>query len=119
MSDAQLAAIEMMALTNQDMQTWMEEQGIEIPAPAIGGQGGAGILGDLSEEERAQMREQFQSMSAEERATRIAEMGVERPEGGRQGNEQSNLQGDAAGAGRRPNFLLAPLIDLLTARAAQ
>jgi hypothetical protein len=115
MSDAQLVAIEAMALSGEDMQAWMEEQGIEMPAPAAGAQDGPGAFGDLSEDERASMRDQFQNMSAQERATRMAEMGVERPEG----VEQGDRQGGVPGAGRRPNFVLAPLIDLLTARAAQ
>jgi hypothetical protein len=81
MSEAQLAAIEAMGLTWQDMQTWMQEQGIEMPTPPAG-QGGPGALQNLSEDERARMREEFQNMSPEQRATRMAEMGVQRPQQG-------------------------------------
>lgn len=120
MSEAQLAAIEAMGLTMEDMEAWMQEQGIEMPAPRGDGQGGGpgspGALGDLSEEERAKMREQFQNMSAEERATRMAEMGVERPEGDQGGPPNPGMM---PGGGGQSNMLLAPLIDLLTARAAQ
>jgi hypothetical protein len=104
MTEPQLAAIEAMGLTFEDMQAWMQEQGIEIPARPEGRQGGLGAFGDLSEEERAQMREQLQT--PEERAMRMAEMGVQRPEGaeGRPGGVQGNV-------------VLEPLIELLTERA--
>jgi hypothetical protein len=80
MTESQLAAIEAMGLTFEDTQAWMQEQGIELPARPEG-QGGPGVFQDLSEEERAQMREQMQSVSPEERATRMAEMGIQRPGG--------------------------------------
>jgi len=116
MTASQLAAIEAMGLTMDDMQAWMQEQGIEMPAPQGdsqgGGPGGPGALGDLSEEERAQMREQFQNMSAEERATRVAEMGIQRPEGG------EGAVPPGPGGARSSNLILGPLVELLTARAA-
>jgi hypothetical protein len=46
MTEAQRAAIEAMALTADDLQAWMREQGIESPAP-VGGQGGQGGPGAL------------------------------------------------------------------------
>jgi hypothetical protein len=116
MTASQLAAIEAMGLTMEDMQAWMQEQGIEMPAPPQG-QGGPGAVGDLSDEERAKMRQEMQSLTPEERATRMAEMGIERPQGG------TGMQGGAPG-GSRPggarggNVLLEPLIQLLTERAA-
>jgi hypothetical protein len=123
LDEDQSAAIEGMELTFQDLQAWMESPaaqalGIEIPMPA-GGQGAQGgqapgALGDLSEEERTKMREEFSSMSAEERATRMAEMGVERPEG-QQGGGMGARPG---GAGRQANVLLGPLVELLTERSA-
>jgi hypothetical protein len=119
MTEAQLAAIEGMALSFEDIQALMEEQGIEMPAPPEGGQqGGPGAFGDMSEEERTQLREQFQNMSQEERATRMAEMGVQRPEGGQGG--QGFGRGTRPGGGvRGGNALIEPLIELLTARAAE
>jgi len=123
MTEAQLAAIDRMGLTMEDTQAWMESPaaqalGVEMPMPA-GGQGAQGsqapgALGDLSEEERTQMRKEFSSMSAEERATRMAEMGVERPEG-QQGGGMGARPG---GAGRQANVLVGPLVELLTERSA-
>lgn len=132
MSADQLAAIEAMTLTFEDIRTWMERQGLEMPAPTEGqpqpgaemparpegGPGGNGAFGDMTEQERTQMREQFQNMSQEERATRAAEMGFERPEGGDSGGRQGGWQGNPGG-GARGNILIAPLIDLLTERAGQ
>jgi hypothetical protein len=115
MSAEQLAAIDGLELTYEDIRAWMEAQGIEMPAPASG-QGGPGALGDLSEEERAKMREEFQNMSAEERATRMAEMGIERPGGQGQGGGTSVRPG--GGAGGQSSALLGPLVELLTERAA-
>jgi hypothetical protein len=108
-----LAAIEAMGLTFEDVQAWMQEQGIEMPAPPQG-QGGPGAFGELSEDERAQMREQMQTpggVTAEERATRMAEMGIQRPEGA------EGRQGGAPGSSKQANLLLEPLIELLTERA--
>jgi len=109
MTPAQMAAINGMALTWQDVQTWMQAQGIQMPTRAAGqgmptpvpgqkmpvppaGQGGPGGP---------------QNLSAEERATRTAQMGSQRPQGGGPG-----------GAGRS-SFLVGPLVELLTQRAAQ
>ena len=66
----------------------------------------------MSEEDRAAMREQFQSMTEDERATAMAESGMERPEGGAAG------RGGGGGFGSS-NAALQPLIDLLTERAAE
>ena len=111
MTEAQIAAIEAMALTMEDVQAWMQEQGIEMPE-APEGQARPGTMQDMSEEERAQMRQEFQNMTAEERATRMAEQGIERPQGAPEGQ---------AGPGGREqgNALLAPLIGLLTQRASE
>jgi hypothetical protein len=123
MTEEQLAAIEAMDLTFEDVSAWMEEQGIEMPTPPEGGMpGGGGIFGDMSEKERTKMRQEFQNMTQEERATRMAEMGFERPEGGGPGGGQGG--GRQGGQGMRPGGgtrggLIAPLIDLLTERAGQ
>ena len=115
MTASQLAAIEAMGLTSEDTQAWMKEQGIKMPARPQE-QSGSGALGDLSEDERAKMREEFQNMTDEARATRMAEMGIQRPEGGR-GGDAGAPSGRTAGAGGF-NVLLTPLIDLLAERAA-
>ena len=122
MTEAQLASIEAMALTREDQQAWMQERGIEMPA-ATGGQGGAGAQGDLSEDERAKMREEFQNMNDEERATRAAEMDIEQPEGVPAGRQKGAPEGGDPNAMPRGgqgllDFLLGPLVDLLTERAA-
>jgi len=71
MTDSQIAAIEAMGLTFEDVQAWMQEQGIEMPAPPAGG-GGFGAFQNpwatppgrsLSEEERSRLRQEFQNMS--------------------------------------------------------
>jgi hypothetical protein len=111
MSGPQLAAINMMELEKEDVQAWMQEQGLAMPAPLNGpgsadGQGGPGMLQNLSEEERAKMREEFQNMSAEERATRM----VERPEG----DTGARPGGDM----RQSNALFSYLVEFLVERAA-
>jgi hypothetical protein len=114
MTETQLSAIDAMSLTWQDMQDWMEEQGIEMPErPGTSGQGGPGAFQNMSEEERNKMREEFQSMTPEQRATRMAEMGFERPQGGGPGG------GFSRGGARGGNALLTLLIELLTERAAE
>jgi len=116
MSESQLAAIEAMELTWEDIQTWMQEQGIEMPAlPSE--QGGHGAFQNLSEDEGARMREEFQNMSPEQRATRMAEMGIQGPRGEGQGGAPGAMPN--RGGAWRFNFLLDPLIELLTDRAAQ
>jgi Spy/CpxP family protein refolding chaperone len=128
MTDAQLAATEAMQLTNDDLRAWMEEQGIAFPqggAPDDQGQGGPGGFQNLSEDERAQMREEFQSLSPEARATRMAELGFQQPGGGQEGqgfDPNAMATRRAQGGGGRyggDNFLMQPLIALLTERAAQ
>jgi hypothetical protein len=65
------------------------------------------------------MREELQNMSKEERATRTAEMGVQRPEGGGQGSDPNHRPNRRAGGAGELNLVLRPLIDMLTERAAQ
>jgi len=115
MTEPQRASIAAMGSTFDDMQGWMEEQGIEMPARPEGGPGEGGAFQNMSEDERAQMREQFQNMSVEERATRMAELGFQRPEG--QGSGPNT--GPNRGGVRQANVLLDPLIALLKERAAQ
>ena len=115
MTESQRAAIDAMGSTFDDMQAWMEGQGIEMPARPEAGPGGGGAFQNMSEDERAQMREQFQNMSAEERATRMAELGFQRP-GGQEVDPNAMPN---RGSVRQPNVLLDSLIELLKERAAQ
>jgi hypothetical protein len=122
MTEAQLAEIEGMALTFQDMGAWMEAQGIEMPGRPEGQQGGGGAFQNMSEEERNRLRQEFQNMTPEQRATRMAELGFQRPEGGAPGaGPGGGPAGGGASRGRGPgvNVLLDPLLELLTDRAAQ
>jgi len=116
MTEAQLAAIDAMEMTPEGGQAWMGEQGLGAgPDEGQRPGGGQGPFGEMSEEERAEMREQFQSMTDDERATAMAERGIQRPEGGGRGG-QGGAGGFGGGGG---NPLLQPLIDLLTERAAE
>jgi len=115
MTASQRTAIEAMALTRDDVQGWMQERGIEMPS-APQGQGGPGALQDLSEDERAKVREGFQNMTQEERATRMAEMGIQLPEGGFQ-RPESGEGARSGGVQGTSGYLFGALIELLSARA--
>ncbi len=119
LTQAQIEEIGAMQLTFTDMNKWAQENGIELPqfgqGPGQGGQGGrGGIFADMSEEERAEFRQEMQALSPEERQERLREMGVEIPEGGLRGRGGG---GGPGGAGRF-GFLMAPLIELLESKAA-
>jgi hypothetical protein len=60
------------------------------------------------------MREEFQNMTSQERATRMAEMGIEQPEG--EGIDSAALPGGGRGVS---GLLLDPLVELLAGRAAE
>jgi hypothetical protein len=109
MTAPQRAAIGAMELAFEDMQAWMQEQGIEMPVNA-GGQGAPAGFQEMSEEERAKMREQFQNMTDKERATRMAEMGIQSPEGGKGARPGGGDQGTSS-------HLFGALVELLNARA--
>jgi len=121
MTDAQIAAME--GLTFDDMRTLMEEQGIAMAASNGQAPGGQmpGDLQNMTEEERAQMREKFQNMTEEERATAMAKQGFQPPAGGTPpaggGPGGGGGQRPGGGGGTRNNALLEPLITLLTERA--
>jgi hypothetical protein len=132
MTQEQLTAIAAMQLTQEDLQTWMEEQGLQMPGgPGEGGgqqglppeatrqPGGFGPPGDLSQEEQEAMR-----------AT--AEAGGLGPRGDLSQEEQEAMRATAeaggmpARAGGRANagsgqliILLNPLIELLETRAGE
>lgn len=116
MTEEQLAAIDAMGLTADAWRTWLQEQGLGGGlGEGQGPEGAPGPFASMSEEERAEMREQFQSMTADERATAMAERGIEGPAGG----AGRGGQGGAGGFAGSGNPLLRPLIDLLTERAAE
>jgi hypothetical protein len=133
MDEGQLAAIDEMSLSSEDVGTWMQSPaaqalGVEMPArPGEGeadqGQppGGRGLPGNMNDEQRSQLRQEFENMTDEQRATRMAEMGFERPEGGAPGGFEGGQGGRPGGfAGRGGgSFLVGPLIELLTERAAE
>ena len=84
MSPTQVAAIAAMRLTQASAQSWAQDQGGMLAGgQRPGGRPGAGAGAQgMSEEERTRMREEFQSMSAEERATRRAQFGQPGAAGG-------------------------------------
>ncbi len=121
LTEAQIEEIGAMQLTFTDMNEWAQENGIELPqfgqgqGPGQGGQGGrGGIFADMSEEERAEFRQEMQALSPEERQERLREMGVEIPEGGFQGRGG----GGGPGGPGRFGILMTPLIELLESKAA-
>ena len=123
MTSEQVAAIAARALTNEDLQVWAQEAGMDLgPSPealaARQGEGGAvGGFADVSEEDRAARRATAEAsgvgglgqggdMSAEDREAR-----------------QATAEASGAGFGGRGGagqltLLAGPLIELLTERAA-
>lgn len=117
MDAEQLAAIDGMSLTLEDTRAWIESPAAQALGIAMGAPNGGqapDTLQNLSEDERAKMREEFSTMTEEQRATRMAEMGIQRPEG----QEGGGMGARPGGAGQQANVLLGPLVDLLTERAA-
>ena len=125
----QVAAIATRALTNEDLQIWAQENGLDLgPSPeamaALQAEGGVpadlGKFADMSEEDRAAMRATAQAgglggpgqggdMSAEDREARRATA------------EASGVNFGARGGGGgvgQLTFLAGPLVELLTERAA-
>lgn len=117
LTEAQIEEIGAMQLTFADINEWAQENGIELPqfGQGQGGQGGrGGIFADMSEEERAEFRQEMQALSPEERQERLREMGVEIPEGGFRGRGG----GGGPGGPGRLGFLTESLIELLESKAA-
>jgi hypothetical protein len=137
MTSEQLQAIAAMQLTQEDMRTWMEEQG-------LGTQGGfPGAGGDLTEEEREALRATAQAGGGmpgsgegmppgggempPEMATRQAEMANMSEEEREAMRATAQAGGGFPGAGggrggptgRQSSFLLNPLIELLEVRAGE
>lgn len=106
MDEAQLATIDGLGLAYEDTREWLEAQGIEMPK-APSGEAGPGAQQNLSEDARATMREEFQNLSPEQRAERMAELGIQPPEGGDPGAMRN-------GGGGQRNLLLDAPVALLT-----
>ena len=119
MTKEQLTAIAAMQLTQEDLQAWMKDQGLQMPGgPGEGGgQQGlppeaqatrqAGFEGGEMPPEMATRRAGFGNMSEEERAAMRATA-----------EASGGMPGGVSGAGNRQFFiLLNPLIELLKARA--
>ena len=114
MTADQLAAMEAMSLTQEDFQGRFQEQGEGLRRPEGESVRMPAEPGDFGAEDRAALRERFQSMTDEERAAAMAEMGIERPEGGMSGQRPGAIDSMRGG-----NAMLLPLIELLTTRAAE
>lgn len=117
MTEAQLSAIAGMRLTQDDVQAWMQSQGIRAMPGGGEGQGGRGRQGGgaqlpgMSAEQVEQMRQQFQDMTPEERATRRVQFAQQ---GDRRRSGQPATGGTLAGMG-----LNRAVIALLTRRSGQ
>ena len=130
MSEAQVSAIAAMRLTQEDVQAWAQSQGPGFQGsasqqgsadqqgsagrqrpgggPGPGGQQGqGGAPSGMTEEQIAQMRQQFQNMSPEELATRRAQFGGQ----GRAGGSAARQTGGASGG------LVGAVVALLSDRA--
>jgi hypothetical protein len=126
MTAEQLAAIAAMQLTVEEVGTWMQEQGVEFRPPQGAGQG-QGVLGNLSEEERAAMRATRQAGGeggfGQGRAGQgaFADMSEEERAAMRATAEASGMTlGGRAGARRgQLAFLAEPLVELLSQRAEE
>jgi len=129
MSAEQMAAIEAMQLSVEDLGTWMQEQGegFAPPSDAVAGSGGLAPPAGRSEDERAAMRATAEAgggmpgggggfapgdVSEEERAAMraTAEAGGMIAGGGR---------GSAGAGGGQFAMMAQQVIDMLTARAAE
>ncbi len=128
MTAGQLEAITAMQLTQEDIRTWMEQQGLNMG----GGQGVRGEGQDVSPEVQATRQAQFgggemppdmatrraemENMSDEERQAlrETAQAG-----GGAPGRAGAGAPGEAMGGAGQIRFLLGPLVELLNQRAAE
>jgi len=113
MTPAQLQAIAAMQLTQNDLQTWAQEQGVNLAPP--GGDPGAGASTDARATAQAQLGAMTQAEREARRATAQAGGGLP---GGRQGSGQGTGAGWVSGAGGI-GPMLDPLIELLTQRAGE
>jgi hypothetical protein len=121
MTAEQLAAIAAMQLTREDMQAWLEEQGLGVGSfpgadqdPDARATRQAEFGGGEMPPEMATRRAEFESMSDEEREAMRA---TAQASGAFPGGAGAGGRGGADG--RQFNFLLDPLIELLTERLAE
>ena len=132
MTEEQLAAIAAMELTRDDLQAWLEEQGPGVGGgfrgpdedPDVRATRQAEFAGGEMPPEMATRRAEFENMSDEEREAMRATAqagggfpGGAGPGGGFPGGAGPSGRGGAGG--RQFMFLLNPLIELLTERAAE
>lgn len=126
MTAEQLSAIAAMQLTAEDLGAWAQEQGLNLgPSPEEiatrqtegGGEGGPGA--NLSEEERAAMRATRQAGGA---SGGFGDMSEEERTAKRATAEASGMTVSGrkfGGSAGQFNVVIAPLIELLTQRAAE
>jgi hypothetical protein len=136
MAQEQLEAIAAMQLTQEDLRTWMQEQGVGPGGGFPGAGGGEEVSPELRATRQAEFgggevppamatrRAEFENMSDEEReafrATAQAGGGFPGgPEGGTGGGFPGRPGGGAGRGAGRFGILLNPLIELLTQRAAE
>ena len=110
LSETQLTAIQAMRLTNAGALTWLEAQGNTVGdgenQGAQGFQRGTRRKHEMTEEQRAALREQFANMSAEERAAqgaRFANGGAASGDCGGGLSAFAACRDCAAGGERQPN----------------
>ncbi|MDY7079620.1 MAG: hypothetical protein SXV54_22270 [Chloroflexota bacterium] len=118
MTAEQLAAIAGKQLTSEDQQAWAQEQGL-----GFGAGDGSGLVGDgeaPSEEERAERMAEM-GLTEDDMPAGMGEMSTEEREALRATAEAGGMAaGDRAGAGfGRASIVLDVLIEMLTQRAAE
>ncbi|MBN1810395.1 MAG: hypothetical protein JXA14_01010 [Anaerolineae bacterium] len=137
MTQEQLQAIAAMQLTQDDLRAWMEEQGMGGGSPGAGGDmsdeerqaarataqagggfpgGGPGGSGGEMPPDMATRQAEMANMTDEERETARATM---QASGDFPGGGPGGAGGGGSSGGRQANFLLRPLIEFLTQRAAE
>ena len=136
MAPEQLEAITAMQLTQEDLRTWMQEQGLGAGGGFPGAEGGEEVSPEVRATRQAEFgggevppematrRAEMENMSDEEReafrATAQAGGGFPgRAEGGAGGALPGGPGGGAGRGAGRFGILLNPLIELLTQRAAE
>lgn len=121
MTAEQLAAIAAMQLTREDLEAWMQEQGLNFgPRPV--GAGGQGPFADLSEEERVAMRATRQAGGGGGFGQGgFGDLSEEERENIRATAEASGIRfGGRGGPGRGMLAVLAePVVELLTQLAGE
>ncbi|RLC95152.1 MAG: hypothetical protein DRI77_10285 [Chloroflexi bacterium] len=118
MTAEQLETIAAMQLTQDGMRAWMQEQGLGLGAE---GMPGGGMRGDLSEEEREELRATREAGGGGSGGGPGANLSDEERENLRATMESSGSPG-GSGAGGRPGqfvILLDTLVELLTHLAAE